>query len=169
MTYRARREPRTRGTLLVAITTAALVLSVSIGGATAAVRPQTINLLEVTRSFTPIGGLDDTFHSVPKPGQGAVVASDLYRWNGPRRGAHYGTLQAVCTFTKFVGTTGWLYCNGAALLPAGEITISGITTQSDLFRIPIVGGTGAYVGARGYVSVRSINENNSADTFHITG
>lgn len=67
------------------------------------------------------------------------------------------------------GDTAWEFCTGAALLPGGEITVAGLIRQSDLFRVPIVGGTGAYAGARGYVCVRSIHQSNSTDTFHITG
>jgi len=144
-----------------------LVLLISIGAASAAAKPQTINLLEVSKSFTPTGGLD--FQSPPKVGQGFVIESDFYKWQGRKRGAHYGTLQGTCTFTKIVGDASSQFCNVGVFLPGGQITVAGIINQSGLFTIPIVGGTGIYAGARGYVRVRNINENNSADTFVITG
>lgn len=134
-----------------------------------AVKPRTINLLEVSTSFVGTGGLDETFSGPPKAGQGFVIGSDFYRWSGAKRGAHYGTLQAVCTFTKIVGENVWQICTGSLLLPGGDLTVSGVIKQTERFNIPIVGGTGIYAGARGYVHVKGISDDNSADTIVITG
>ncbi len=120
------------------------------------------------------GGLDMTFSSPPKPGQGFVLESDFYKWKGTKRGAHAGTLEVMCTITKVNIEKGQVsqVCTGAALLAGGQITIVGRIPQSNEFDVPIVGGTGVYAGARGYVRVTSIggdNSDNSADTFVITG
>jgi len=151
---------------------AALVAAVATSAA--AVKPQTINLLDVERSFVGTGGLDTTFNNPPKDGQGFVLVNDLYKWNGTKRGKHVGTLHAVCTFTAVGDEDGEAMevCIGAALLPRGQIALAGVIKQSNLFDVPIVGGTGAYAGARGYVRVKSIggdNSSNSADTILITG
>ena len=137
----------------------------------AAVKPQTINLLEVSTSFVGTGGLDESFSSPPKVGQGFVIGSDFYKWKGTKRGARYGTLEVVCTFTKVGVKPGQEsdFCSGAALLPGGQIALAGVIKQSKRFDVPIVGGTGVYAGARGYVQVKEISDNNSADTFVITG
>ena len=160
-----------KGAYMRGVASAALVLLALAVVATsgAAAKPQTLNLLEVSTSFVATGGLDENFNVPPKPGQGFVIGSDFYKWNGTKRGAHYGTLQVICTFSKVTGKNAWQVCTGSALLPGGDLSISGVIRQSDLFDVPIVGGTGVYAGARGYVHVKSINRNNSADTIVITG
>lgn len=138
----------------------------------AAVKPQTINLLEVQKSFEGTGGLDTTSNLPPKVGQGFVLESDLYKWNGSKRGARVGTLQIVCTFTRITGSGWWEVCTGAALLPGGQITLAGSVLQGNLLQVPVVGGTGVYTGAKGYARSKSIGGENSgkfADTIVITG
>jgi hypothetical protein len=158
-----------RGTWVVGALVGVAAMFVCVGVAMGAAKPQTIPLIEVSTAFTPMGGLDASFRSPPKPGQGFVIGSNFYKWHGTKRGALYGTLQATCTFTKVVGNTAWEFCSAGALLPGGSIAVAGVVKQSDLFRIPIVGGTGVYTGARGYVRVKSIGDNISADTIVITG
>ena len=68
-----------------------------------------------------------------------------------------------------MGENVWQICTGGLLLPGGQLTVSGVIKQTELFNIPIVGGTGIYAGARGYVHVKSISDDNSADTIVITG
>jgi hypothetical protein len=136
----------------------------------AAVKPQTINLLMVDKSIVDIGVVDP--NSPPKVGKQFVIESDFYKWNGSKRGAHVGTVQTVCTFTKITGNGYWQVCTGAALLPGGQITVAGSILQGAVFDIPVVGGTGTYTGARGYVRIKSIGNGNtgkSAATFVITG
>jgi hypothetical protein len=89
---------------------------------------------------------------------------------GGRRNS--GTLQVICTFTKITGNGAWEVCAGAALLPGGQITISGSIPQGAVFEVPVVGGTGAYAGARGYARAKDIrgeNPSKSAATIVITG
>ncbi len=136
-----------------------LVLGALVVAATpgAAVKPQTISLLEVSNSLVGIGGLDVTFSSPPKVGQGFVSGSDLYQWNGRKRGAHVGTVQVVCTFTKI--TANWSAGRSAPAppcCPEGQITVSGSILQGPQFDVPVVGGTGIYAGARGYVRVKDL-------------
>ncbi len=149
----------------------AIAVAVAAG---AAVKPQTISLVEVQTSFVGMGGADPTFSTPPKPGQGFALTSDLYKWKGTTRGAHFGTLHAVCTLTKIdlAKYAAWQVCTGGAVFPGGQIAVAGEIPQADVFEVPIVGGTGVYAGARGYVRVKSIggeNSNTSADTFVITG
>lgn len=151
---------------------ASLVLGVLAVAATsgAAVKPQTINLLMVDKSIVDIGALDP--NSQPKVGKQFVLESDFYKWNGTKRGAHVGTFQAVCTFTKITVNGYWLVCTGAALLPGGQLSVAGSLLQDPLFDIAVVGGTGLYTGARGYVRIKSIGNGStgkSAATIVITG
>ncbi len=143
------------------------VLAVAAASAAAA-KPQTINLLEVDTSFVAPGDLVEG--QPPKAGQVFVIGADFYKWNGARRGVHYGTLQVVCTLTRVTRNVAWQVCAGAAMLPEGQIALEGVIKQSALFEFPVVGGTGAHAGARGYVRVKAIGDGNkSADTFVITG
>ena len=57
-------------------------------------------------------------------------------------------------------------------LPAGQLigaaTIRFADNSGPVFRVPILGGTGAYTGARGVVKVTNLNDgNNSNAEFHL--
>ena len=161
-----------KGLVLASLVLGALVLGALAVAATqgTAATPQTINLLMVDRSIVDINVVDPS--GPPKVGKQFVIASDFYKWNGTKRGAHAGTLQALCTFTKITRNGYWEVCTGVALLPGGQITTAGSVKQGPLFEIPIAGGTGVYTGARGYIRIRSIGNGNtdkSAATIVITG
>ncbi len=102
-----------------------------------------------------------------------MIGSDYYKWNGTKRGARVGTLNAVCTIlTDPTSPSGKTMCTAVASLPAGKITAVGIIVGNK-FTIPIVGGTRSYTGATGYVEVTNNiggeNSNKSNDKFVITG
>ena len=161
-----------KGLALASLVLGVLVLGALAVAATpgAAVKPQTIKLLMVDKSIVDINVLDP--NSPPKVGKQFVIESDFYKWNRTKRGAHVGTLQAFCTFTKITGNGYWETCTGAALLPGGQIAVAGSIKQGPLFDIAVVGGTGVYTGARGYVRIRSIGNGNtgkSAARIVITG
>ncbi len=134
-----------------------------------AAKPQTFSLLEVNTSFVGSGGFDAFGNTPPKVGQGFVVASDYYKWNGTKRGARAGSLNVVCTFVDM----GKTICTAAASLTGGRITAAGLIPDSVKFQLPIVGGTGSYTGAKGYVEVTNNlggpDTNKSNDKFVITG
>lgn len=156
-----------KGLVLASLVLGLLAVAATSG---AAVKPQTINLLMVDKSFVDIGVVDP--NSQPKVGKQFVIESDFYKWNGPKRGAHVGTIQGFCTFTKITGNGYWEICTGAALLPGGTITVAGSLLQGPLFGLAVVGGTGVYTGARGYVRFKSIGNGDtgkSAVTIVITG
>ena len=157
----------------VASTALVLCALAAVAASGAAVKPQTFNLLEVNTSFVGAGGFDEMGNSPPKIGQGFVLGSDYYKWNGTKRGAHVGTLNASCTWlTAPTSASGKTVCTAVASLPGGKITAVGLT-DGNKFRVPIVGGTGIYTGAKGYVEVTNNlggeNSNKSNDKFVITG
>jgi hypothetical protein len=160
-----------RGLVRIAVV---IGLLTAVGSAGGAVRPQRISLLEVEASFVGTGGFNTTGTVPPAPGQGFVISSDLYRWKGVSRGAHAGTLHAVCTFTDVnrAARVAHTVCTGVASLPAGQILVSGIVGEANRFVLPIAGGTGAYTGAKGFVRIKNIggeDSSTSADIFVITG
>jgi len=152
-------------------------LTVGLGTAWATPKPQTISLLEMDTGFYPTGGWDANPSSAPKVGQGFVSNGAYYAWAGHKRGAPVGHLQVICFATTPVAftetsATGWFHCDATAFLPGGRIEASGsLSFDAGTNTLPVVGGTGRFVGAQGYVSTTSIgggDSNNSADVIHIT-
>jgi hypothetical protein len=139
-----------------------------------AAKPQTMNLLEVGTVFVGAGGFDSFGSTPPKIGQGFVIGSQLYKWNGTKRGALIGTVNGICTFVTDPNSAGGrVLCTVVVSLPAGKLTVAGLIPNGETFTIPIVGGIGGYVGAKGYVEVTNgvggQDSNKSNDKFVITG
>jgi hypothetical protein len=145
------------GLLVVCVLAGALT---SVGASSGSVKPQTISLLEIDTSFAPTGGYSFTSHSPPGPGQGFAFAGTVYKWAGAKRGARFGHLAAICT----VAAAPQALCNGVIFLPRGNLellTPTNINSNSGPSDIAIVGGTGAYVGAQGYMHSTPIGGSNS--------
>lgn len=59
-------------------------------------------------------------------------------------------------------------CDGSALFADGQIAFDGVANVSKpSFVFPVVGGTGAYEGARGQLSVAQQPNGDSTDTVHL--
>jgi hypothetical protein len=165
-----------RRLVLLSILAAAVVTATGVASAGAAPKAQTIRLLEVDNTFQQIGGWSGD--TAPTVGQGFVSTGVFYRWAGTKRGAAVGHVQILCTvtvpvsFTSETGPSGWFHCDVTALLPGGKIEVSGaLNIAAKTNRLPLVGGTGKYVGVQGYVSTTDIGGDNSdvsADVIHIT-
>ncbi len=160
-----------RSALFGLVVAAALVAASTAGSA---VKPQTFNLLEVSTSFVGAAGFDETGNTPPKTGQGFVIGSDFYKWRGTKRGAHAGTLNASCMWVTDPNTpSAKTICTAVAAFPGGKITAIGVIGTGTTFSLPIVGGTGIYTGAQGYVKVTQAlggpDSNKSNDKFVITG
>jgi hypothetical protein len=158
---------RMRLRILIALC-AAFAFAVALATSSAAVKPQTINLLEVDTSFTPIGGWDETSNGPPAIGQGFAFGGILYKWAGARRGKAVGHIAAMCT----VVTKTHFLCNGALFLPGGVLELlAPVSLVGDApLNIPVVGGTGAYVGAQGVMHSTSIgggDSNKSSLVIHL--
>ncbi len=146
------------------------VLAVGVVSSSSAVNPQTISLLEVDTAFAGTGGYNATSNAPPSAGQGITFSGTLYKWSGSKRGAAVGHLEVICTAT--FGPSG--LCSAVATLPSGSIELLGTANLSGgpVKSIAVVGGTGAYVGAQGYLTTKNIEGSNggvSADLIHITG
>lgn len=153
---------------LLSIWLAVGVLAVGAAEASTTKRPQTISLLEVDTSFAGTGGYSVSSDVPPSPGQGITFGGTLYRWAGARRGAAVGHVQAVCTVTSVRGAV----CEGLIGLPSGTLALLGPANLSGgPTDIPVVGGSGAYAAAQGYMRSQSIggrNSSESADVIHLT-
>jgi hypothetical protein len=163
--------------LLVLVSAGVAVLAVGVLSAAAAPKPQTISLFEMDTAFYPTGGWNANSNVPPAVGQGFVSNGTYYKWAGTKRGVAVGHLQVACTVTSAVtftqtGGSGWFHCDATAFLPGGKLEASGpLSFSAKTNTLPIVGGTGKYVAAQGYVATTGIggsNSNTSADVFHIT-
>ena len=157
-----------RGRRGVSVCVVVGALAVGVVSASAAAKPQTISVLEVDTAFAGTGGYNAASNGPPLAGQGVTFSGTVYKWAGAKRGKPLGHLQVLCTVTSGGGGL----CNGAMSLPTGLIELLGLAnlngnSPSD---IPVVGGTGAYIGAQGYMHTKPIggqNSSTSADIIHI--
>jgi hypothetical protein len=60
-----------------------------------------------------------------------------------------------------------MFCNTTLFLPRGQLERSRFISQARVVDLPVVGGTGAYAHAGGYVHVEKIGANKFADTLHL--
>jgi Dirigent-like protein len=140
--------------------------------------PQTFSLLEVStpNSDQPMG--DFTFNRPPRGGDQFAVANELYKWAGTKKGARAGRDEVVLTFVTGFGSdfsqkatvlfVAQVYLQGGAILIQGYGQVN--PNGPSKYTFPIVGGTGTYANARGYVSVRDLgdgNQNTSNLEFHL--
>ena len=140
--------------------------------------PQTFSLLEVSTSTSeqPIG--DFTFNRPPVGGDQFAVANDLYTWAGTKKGARAGRDEVLLTFITGFGSdfshtatvlfVAQVYLHGGTVLAQGYGQIN--PNGPSKYTFPIVGGTGTYANARGYVNVRDLGDGNQNKTnieFHL--
>jgi hypothetical protein len=128
----------------------------------------TFKLVEKSEAFhfvdnPPVGGQDQP----PTLGDSFALVSSLWTTKGKRA----GTLRATCTVTTG-GRNGASTCYGTFGLKGGQLAgIATVRGDGLTTRIAIVGGTGAYEGARG--SVISVSRGNNSlysdDTIHLMG
>ncbi len=140
--------------------------------------PQTFSVLEVSppNSDQPIGGF--TFNRPPVGGDRIAFANELYKWAGTKKGARVGRDQVLITFITGFGSDfsqkATALFTAQAYLPGGTILVEGygqLNADGPLkATLPIVGGTGTYANARGYLNVRDLgdgNENKTNLEFHL--
>jgi hypothetical protein len=145
-----------------------LVLSVAVTSASGITRPQTFTLLEVDESDASTNlGFD--FQRAPRPGDRFAFKSGVYKWAGVKRGARIGRDEGLCTFIRVSAEVHQNFsasghCAAGIHLPAGEVLVEGFIEFTDgpsAFDVPVVGGTGAYANARGFVHIRDIGSGDS--------
>ena len=151
---------------LAAGTVAALLALPAGAGSTGG---QTLHLLDVSAGDTPAF---DAGHGAPRPGDRVYVHDVLYRWQGAKRGARVGHVEAALTFMSGFGRDGAMVdITGQVFLPSGSLRIEGIgqipTDGRAHFVLPVVGGTGAYAGARGELDSRDLTANNGRSSFDL--
>jgi hypothetical protein len=157
-------------------TTAVAALAVAVTSASGINRPQTFSLLEIDQSDQSTNiGFD--FQRLPRPGDRFAFKSSLYNWAGKMRGARIGHDEGICTFIRVAGNERNpsidAHCAAGIFLPAGELLVEGIVHFREgpsRFEVPIVGGTGAYANARGFIRIRDLGTGDSGHSnmeFHL--
>jgi hypothetical protein len=149
-------------TVVLAVLATALALAATAAGAGPGAPTLTMRFLEVQTQFG--GNIPEG--QEPKPGDRFWFHSELYTWKGSKRGAHFGHTDT----TAMVLPGGIVQVTSVGTLPSGTVSVVGLAGDRGIFKLAVVGGTGAYATARGEVVIRSIGgerSNTSADTLRL--
>jgi hypothetical protein len=103
----------------------------------------------------------------PSLGDMNVITEDVYR-NGKR----VGTSDIQCTMVRVELPKFAVQCFNTTSLPGGQITAQGIVTSDQIEKVPFVqavtGGTGAYKGVGGELTVDEAGDGPAELTFELT-
>jgi hypothetical protein len=142
---------------LIGLTVACLALvAVSVAPAKAPGGGRVIRFLEVDNQRGDIY-VDADHNNRESSGDIFMGSFVLYSWaKGGGRGERIGHAKVMCTFRGASSA----YCTGTFFIPGGSVVGESFIRFSNApIKIPVVGGTGAYVGARGTFSSRTIRDN----------
>ncbi len=134
-------------------------------------------MLEVDRTEAPLG--DFTFDRAPVGGDQFTETNDLYRWAGAKsKGARVGRDRVLLTFVTGFGANfthrATILVNAQVYLPDGTLMIVGYGNippdGPHRFKLPVIGGTGVYDNARGYMTTQGLGDGTTGRTkldFHL--
>jgi len=148
----------------IALTTAAVSALIFTAGAPATrTSGRVIRFIEVEKASSDVF-LDVDQNDQPSVGDSIMTNPTLYAWaKGGGRGAHIGHARVQCTFegrspNNPEGVRG-AFCQGTFFFHGGTVGAEGYVNFSDeKVTVPVVGGTGAYEGARGTFSSRTTHD-----------
>ena len=154
-----------------ALVAAASTVAMTAGPAAAQAAPPR-HLLDISVRSTPAAGV--AANAAPSPGDRLFLVDTLYTWNHGKRGARVGHVESTLTFMSAFGRHGAaVEISGQMFLPGGSLFITGIARVGQgpsHFTLPVLGGTGAYAGARGTIDLRDLgrSEDKSDITLHLS-
>jgi hypothetical protein len=128
-------------------------------------------LLEFDATETPLG--DFTFDRAPAPGDQFTETNVLYRWAGAKgKGTRVGHDRVLLTFVTGFGAKfthrATILAIGQMYLPDGTLLAEGYgnipADGPHRFELPIVGGTGVYANARGYMTTQGLGNGHTPRT-----
>jgi hypothetical protein len=146
-----------RRNLISAATAAAAVLLFGVASGSAAVNdagsPRTFTLIQTTTSMhLPPDGVS--------PGSTITFTADA-----TANGRPIGTSQAACVIVA--GTSA--QCHGTLFTRTGQIQAQGpIDIAKPSSTVAIVGGTGAYATARGFITRKTLTATRIQETYHVS-
>ena len=129
------------------------------------------------RTFTVIEGSGGTFKFIDNPPKARnrrnprLSVGDAYLFSSPlfnEANNRIGFLQVSCVVTrggKFARARS--QCNGTYALSDGTLAASAVVRGGQLPTIAVVGGTGAYEGARGSITDRRLPRGRTEATVHL--
>ena len=150
---------------IVAAAAAALTLT-SLAPASAHHAPKSHRITITTKTLTE-AQVDVGEHG-PSLGDGNVITEDAYR-----DGEKVGTSDLSCTVVRLDLVKHFFaaQCLSTTVLPGGQITTQGYVTSDEIEKVPfkqaITGGTGAYAGARGELTVDEAGDGPAHLTFDV--
>ena len=151
---------------LAAVSLVLIALPVAAGAAASTSKGLTFHLVEKQVAFNFIDNPPrQGFNQPPLIGDQFAFTSNLMT----KSGSHAGVLDVSCTITRGgIHATG--PCSGVFSFQGGQlIGMARVAFSNAATEVVIVGGTGVYRGATGYITSVSRGENSpfSDDAFHI--
>jgi len=146
---------------LAACAAASAIAVYALQGAQAATGPSTIRITDVQQRFTRV----DQGRTGRGVGDVEIVRLVLYNTRITRKPIGHGDL--VCTILPGAARS----CTATYTLPKGKLVVGGVIGSRLLYESPVLGGTGLYDNARGYVVVTasSVTPRREILVFRLTG
>jgi len=146
--------------IVAALAAAATALVLAVGGSAQGPKARTIQLVEQEGQFTEVPNPPKGF----SPGDEFVIRGKLTDTSGEAA----GTDHAYCVITKASRHHPVADCTASFFLRDGKISVvGGVHLERRKQVLPVVGGTGAYVGAQGTAVSESRKGNKTAWTFNL--
>jgi hypothetical protein len=155
--------------LCIAIGAVALVATSAATSAQSRSTTQTFSLLDITGQQHGLNGFH--FQRAPRAGDQTARTDRLYNWAGGKRGVRVGRGEMIITSKTDLSRNGAIgLLTAQVFLPKGSIFVEGYArfggaeTPSSF---PVLGGTGIYATARGYVISHPLGGDKTNLEFHL--
>jgi hypothetical protein len=159
-----------RISLFVAILVAAVAFTaVATSASSPSVTKQALSLFAVNGEQHGLNGFN--FQRPPRAGDQTARTDVLFKWDAGRRGARIGHAELIITSKTDLGPRGavgllvaQMFLAGGSLFVEGYTRFGGAEKPSSF---PILGGTGSYATASGYVISRPLGQGRTKLDLHL--
>ncbi len=157
--------------LLLSVAGVAVILAVAAGAisASSTSTPPVLSLLDVNGKQHGLSGYH--FQRAPRAGDQTARTDRVYAWAGGKRGARVGRAELIIlskTDLSRKGAVGLL--TAQVFLQSGSLFVEGYAHfggSEQPASFPILGGTGSYATARGYVVSHPLGGGKTTLEFHL--
>jgi hypothetical protein len=154
--------------LALAGVAAGLALAAGAVSASPTSTPPVLSLLDINGTQHGLGSYH--LQHPPRAGDQTARTDQLYTWAGGKRGARVGHAELIILSKTNLDQSGAIgLLTAQVFLPAGSLLVEGYTHFGGAEKpatFPILGGTGSYATARGYVVSRPLGDRTKL-TFHL--